>query len=47
MPEYYLANLDDEKPEEINYSLKEPKILKELLCTSPGWQRCFWRFWLP
>ena len=39
MPEYYLANLDDEKPEEINYSLKEPKILKELLALHQSWAK--------
>jgi len=30
MPEYYLANLDDEHPEEINYASKHPEIVKEL-----------------
>jgi len=39
MPEYYLANLDDEKPEEINYALKEPKILKELLALHQSWAK--------
>jgi len=30
MPEYYLANLVDENPEEINHALQQPEIVKEL-----------------
>ncbi len=30
MPEYYLANLDDKNPEEINYAKKHPKIVQKL-----------------
>lgn len=30
MPEYYLANLEDENPEEINYANIKPEIVKEL-----------------
>lgn len=30
MPEYYLASLEDENPEEINYAPKHPEIVKEL-----------------
>jgi arylsulfatase A-like enzyme len=30
MPEYYLANLEDEHPEEINHTTEHPDIVKEL-----------------
>jgi hypothetical protein len=30
MPEYYLANLEDEHPEEINHASQHPEIVKEL-----------------
>ena len=30
MPKFYLANLNDEKPEEINYASKYPNIVKDL-----------------
>ncbi len=30
MPEYYLANLQDEHPEEINHTSEHPEIVKEL-----------------
>ena len=30
MPEFYLANLDDEHPEEINHTQEHPEIVKEL-----------------
>ena len=37
MPEYYLANLEDENPEEINYALKYPEIVKELTQLHEHW----------
>ena len=39
MPEYYLANLEDEKPEEINYAFKHPEIVKELNILHETWAK--------
>ena len=30
MPKYYLANLNDDRPEEINYASKYPNLVNEL-----------------
>jgi len=37
MPEYWLANLNDENPEEINYAKKHPGKVKELLELHETW----------
>ncbi len=37
IPEYYLANLDDENPEEINYASKHPEIVNELKKLHQDW----------
>ena len=37
MPEYFLAKLDDTNPEEINYALKYPDVVKELLQLHQAW----------
>ena len=37
MPKYYLANLNDEKPEEINHADKFPQIVKELIALHEIW----------
>ena len=39
MPEYYLANLEDENPEEINYADKHPEIVKELNQLHQTWAK--------
>ncbi len=37
MPEYYLANLKDDHPEETNYANKHPEIVKELRVSHDDW----------
>jgi arylsulfatase A-like enzyme len=37
MPKYYLANLNDEKPEEINHADKFPQIVQELIVLHEIW----------
>ncbi|MCD6354304.1 MAG: sulfatase-like hydrolase/transferase [Prolixibacteraceae bacterium] len=39
MPEYWLANLDDENPEEINYAGKHPEIVNELIQLHEKWAK--------
>jgi len=39
MPEYYLANLDDEHPEEINHASEQPEKVKELLALHKTWAK--------
>ncbi len=39
MPEYYLAKLDDENPEEINYAATQPKIVAKLLKLHQDWAK--------
>ncbi|TLX74365.1 DUF229 domain-containing protein [Labilibacter sediminis] len=37
MPEYYLANLEDENPEELNYADKYPDIVEQLSALHEDW----------
>jgi len=37
MPDYYLAKLDDENPEEINYADQFPEIVKQLKKIHEEW----------
>jgi arylsulfatase A-like enzyme len=37
MPDYYLANIEDEKPEEINYATKYPQIVEDLKALHVVW----------
>ena len=39
MPEYYLANLEDEHPEEINHTSEKPEIVKELKALHKVWAK--------
>lgn len=39
MPEYYLAKLDDENPEEINYLEKHPEVVNELRTLHEEWAK--------
>jgi len=39
MPDYYLANLEDEHPEEINHVTEQSEIVKELLALHQTWAK--------
>ncbi|QZE14578.1 sulfatase-like hydrolase/transferase [Halosquirtibacter laminarini] len=39
MPEYWLANLKDKKPEEKNYANSNPKMVKELIALHKTWAK--------
>jgi len=39
MPEYYLANLEDENPEEVNYASTHPEIVSALEQLHKTWAK--------
>jgi len=41
MPEYYLANLEDENPEEVNYASTHPEIVSALEQLHKTWPRTY------
>ena len=39
MPEYHLANLEEENPEEFNHAAKEKQIVAELIALHEDWAK--------